>query len=180
MSNRTLSWTKDCLPGPVFQTTGRIVFDPDRGDMKRRTHEWVVLELDRGLTAYYRWFFRQHWYEIDRGGRRRPIYQPSWDAHISVVRGERAHWAPKKDQEEMWWFAHKRWHGQHVPVYYTNHIRQTGDVQHDPRENRPDNFWFVEAWSECVLGIRNMLMLPTSDSRTGRAYSNHITIGRTY
>src|SRR6185436_9940639 len=102
MSNRTLSWTKSSLPSPVFETTGRIVFDPDRGDMKRRVTNWVVIELDRGITAYYRWMFRKNWFEIDRGGRRRPIYQPAWDAHISVVRGETSRMLSVKDQRDAW------------------------------------------------------------------------------
>ncbi len=176
MSNRIIPWSKTNLPEPVFQTTGKIVFDPDRGGMKRRISNWVVIEIDRGLTAYYRWHFRQNWFAVDRGGRRRPIYQPSWDAHLSVVRGEVARWLSSEEQRAAWWATKARFDGLRVPVFYTNHIRQSGDTAPD----RPDQFWFIDAYSECVLGIRNMLRLPVGDSRTGRPFSSHITIGRTY
>lgn len=170
-------WSKSNLPLPVYETVGRVVFDPERGTMKSRVKNWVVIELDHDLTAYYRWFFRKHWYEIDPGGRRRPVYQPSWDSHLSVVRGEVSRRLHQDDQKRMWWDAHRRWHRQKVKVFYTNHIRQTGDTTGG---DRPDHFWFIDAWSECVAGIRLMLDLPLGDAHTGRPYTSHITIGRTY
>ena len=177
MSTNFIPWTKDRLPSPSFETTGRIVFDPDRGDMKRRISNWVVINLDQDVAALYRWFFRKHWYDIDRGGRRRPIYQPAWGAHVSVVRGEASRLLSVQEQRDAWFFAKDRFNGLKVTVSYTNHIRQTGDTTGG---DRPDHFWFVEAYSECVMGIRNMLRLPVADSRTGRGFSSHITIGRTY
>jgi hypothetical protein len=170
-------WTLNDLPGPVFQTMGRIVFDPVRPGMKRRTQNWVVIEIDREITAYYRWMFRKNWFEIDRGGRRRPIYQPSWDAHLSVVRGEVARWLRPDEVRAGWDVARDRFNGRRLPVFYSNLIRQTGDTT---AGDRPDHFWFIPAFSECVSEIRQMLALPISDRQTGRPYSSHITIGRTY
>ena len=149
-----------------FSTSGRIVYDPPRGDMKTRVQWWCVITLDREITAYYRWFLRQHWWEVENRGMRRPYYQPAWDAHVSVVRGE------KPKNPEAW----KRWNGKEVELFYSNNIRQTGDTT---GFDRPDHFWFVETKCPMVWKIREELGLPIADPK-GKPFTLHLTIARAY
>lgn len=173
----TLRLPEHGLRSPVFRTTGLIVFDPERGTMKNRIKNWVVINLDHGIADYYRWMFRKNWFRIDPCGRRRPIYQPSWGAHISVVRGERSHRLAHAEQDRRWSEAHRLYHGRRVSVSYSNWIRQTGD---STGGDRPDHFWFIDAHCEYVQAIRLDLNLPTRDTASGKPYTSHITIGRTY
>jgi hypothetical protein len=67
----------------MLKSVGRIVYNPYRGGMKNRTNGWCIIDIDKELTRYYR-----HWlkfqYHIN-------LQQPSWDAHISCIRGESLH-----------------------------------------------------------------------------------------
>lgn len=145
--------------------------------MKRRTQNWVVIDVDRGITAYYRWMLLQYWYLIDHGGVRRSVHNPSWDAHMSVVRGEVSRRLSLNESRERWAQAQRLYDGKKVEVLYSNLIRQTGDTTNG---DRSDQFWFVPSFSEVVVPIRNLLGLPNCEYPSGKPYTNHITIGRTY
>jgi hypothetical protein len=41
-----------------FRDTGLIVYDPNRGTMKTRITNWCVLQVDKEITRYYRWWAR--------------------------------------------------------------------------------------------------------------------------
>jgi hypothetical protein len=132
--------------------TGTIIYDPWRGEMKRRTKNWAVVDVDREITRYYRWWvMKEKWIEL---------YQPSWDAHISIVRGERL------PNPEFW----KKYHGRKIEFKYKHEVRRSGDTTGN---DRPDHYWFVEVDAPFLNEIRTELGLVTG-------WKFHLTIGRTY
>lgn len=134
---------------------GIIQYDPPRGRMKTRTKWWAVVgNVDREITRYYRWWVKtQYWIEL---------YQPSWDAHISIIRGEE----PADALKHLW----KKYDGQEVQFEYSHNVRQSGDTT---GYDRPDHYWFVEVRCELLNHIRDELNRPTG-------WNFHLTIGRTY
>lgn len=131
-----------------FTTNGKIIYDPPRPGMKKNTDRWVIASVDREITRYYRWWVKKHYF-ID-------LCQPSWDAHVSIVRGERI----RPECHELW----KRLHGKHIEIQYGAVPKQV--------ESKP-HFWYVSAHAPEIDQIRGELGL-----RTNFAY--HLTIGRTY
>jgi len=127
---------------------GYIKYDPYRGGMKKRTNWWAVVEVDREITRYFRWWVKKEFW-ID-------LKQPSWDAHISIIRGE----TPPKHLQHLW----KKYDGQRIEFRYKHHVRQSG---------RPDHYWFVEVDCPLLKQIRDEFGFPSN-------WKQHITIGRTY
>lgn len=140
--------TLNRTPRYSFTSKGRIVYDPPRPGMKRNTERWAIVSVDREITRYYRWWV-QKTYFIE-------LCQPSWDAHISIVRGERI--SPK--YQELW----RRLHGKEIEFQYGCVPKQV--------EGKP-HFWYVSAEAPEINQIRAELGL-----RSDFAY--HLTIGRTY
>lgn len=144
--------------------TGRIVYDPRRGSMKSRTAWWCVINVDREITRYYRWLIeREFW------GRTaiRPewLCQPSWDAHISVVRGER----PRAQYRDLW----GKYQGEVVEFEYAHYPRQTTLEDRERRHAKDGDFWFVTVVCPRIDEIRGELGLRTQ-------FRYHLTVGRTY
>lgn len=139
-------------------STGRIVYDPKRPGMKKRTQWWCVVDVDREITRYYRWW-------ISRQFHIKGLCSPSWDAHISVVRGEK----PEPELIGLW----KKYQGERVTFRYKHFPRQSGDKNKELGESRPDNFWFVEVDCPRLLDIRKELHRPTN-------WKLHLTVGRTW
>lgn len=133
--------------------TGIIKYDPFRGGMKKKTTWWAVLNVDKEITRYYRWWVKNR-YWID-------LCQPSWDAHISIIRGEE----PADHLKHLW----KKYDGQKVEFKYSHNVRQTGDTTND----RPDHYWFVDVECPFLMDIRTELERPTN-------WKLHLTIGRTW
>lgn len=131
-----------------FTTEGRIIYDPPRPGMKRNTDRWVIASVDREITRYYRWWVKKHYF-ID-------LCQPSWDAHVSVVRGEFV----RPEYNELW----KRLHNQKIKIEYGAVPKQVDTKPH---------FWYISAYAPEIDAIRGELGLRTN-------FSYHITIGRTY
>lgn len=133
---------------------GRIIYDPHRGEMKRRTNWWAVVNVDKEITRYYRWWvMREKWIDL---------CQPSWDAHISIIRGEK----PKPQLMHLW----KKYHGEQINFRYKHEVYQSGDFY---RPDRPKHYWMVDIECPDLLDIRKELELPTH-------WNLHMTIGRTY
>lgn len=133
-----------------FVSTGKIVYDPNRGDMKKRTKWWCVVDVDREITRYFRyWVKRELWIDL---------HKPAWDAHISVIRGEQ----PSPAHLHLW----KKYHGQKVPFEYSLHVKQ-------PLESDKDHFWYVSVNCPFLDNLRTELGLKTG-------WTHHLTIGRTY
>ena len=149
----TLSVYKEMKEIEMFKSTGKIIYDPKRADMKRRTDWWCVVDVDREITRYLRWWVKKELW-ID-------LCHPSWDAHISVIRGEK----PKPNLMHLW----KKYHGEKVEFTYDLNIRQSGDTTGD----RPGHFWFVNVECPKLVDIRKELKMPYN-------WRLHLTFGRTY
>lgn len=131
-----------------FTTTGKIVYDPPRPGMKRRTERWVIASVDREITRYYREMVRKRFF-LD-------LCEPSWNAHVSIVRGENI----RPEFQALW----KRMHGKTVQIQYDIDVKQVPSKPH---------FWYVSAYAPEIDEIRGELGLRTN-------FSYHLTIGRTY
>lgn len=139
-------------------STGRLIYDPHRPGLKKRTKWWCIITVDREITKYYRWW-------IQRELHIKELKQPSWNAHISINRGEE----PDDNLKYLW----KKYHGEMVEFKYKHYPICSGDRNFDSRENRPDNFWFVEVVCPRAIEIREELNRPTH-------WKLHITVGRTW
>lgn len=135
--------------------TAKIIYDPFRPGMKRKTDWWCIAIIDREITRYYRWWIQR---ELHVKG----LCQPSWDAHISVIRGEK----PEPELMHLW----KKYHNEVVTFRYKHHPRQSGDTT---GSNRPGFYWFVEVDCPKLIQIREELQRPTD-------WKLHITVGRTW
>lgn len=133
--------------------TGKVVYDPKRGDMRSNTKNWCVIELDREITRYYRWWLQREQHIV--------LQQPAWDAHISIIRGERLN----DEQMKIW----KRHQGRRVDFVYEH-----GDIQISKDKDAPGHFYWIRVDCPVADEIRTELGLVASWKY------HHITIGRTY
>lgn len=133
--------------------SGKVVYDPKRGDMRSNTTNWCVIELDREITRYYRWWLQKEKHIV--------LQQPAWDAHISIVRGERL----SPEQMKMW----KKQQGRLVDFVYEH-----GDIQVSKDKDSPGHFYWIRVECPAVDEVREELGLIASWKY------HHITIGRTY
>ena len=133
---------------------GYIKYDPPRPNMARGTKWWAIVKTDREITRYFRWWI-QKTYHIK-------LHQPSFDAHVSIIRGE----TPPKDKVDLW----KKYDGQKVKFKYSLNVRQSGDTT---GYDRPDHYWFVEVDCPFLKQIREEFGFPSN-------WKQHLTIGRTY
>ena len=138
----------------TFPGHGIIIYDPPRANMKRRIDGWCVIEIDREITRYYRWWVKRALHL--------ELFQPSWDAHCSCVRGEKI----RPGFERHW----KKYDRQKVSFRYGHNVRYSGDTT---GSDRPDYFWFVEIYCPMIDQLRGELGLQTF-------YKYHLTVGRTY
>ncbi len=137
--------------------SGIIVYDPYRGNMKKRTNGWCVVEIDKELTRYYRWWLQYQKHII--------LQPPSWDAHISVVRGERL-----SDNVKALWKKH---HGRKVQFVY-EHVANFGAARsgrNDPGDT--GDYYYTRVDCPVLNDIRVELGL-------GGEKRYHLTFGRTY
>ncbi len=140
----------------LLKGTAKIIYDPYRGEMKRKTRWWCVAPVDREITRYYRWW-------LTRELHLKRLFAPAWDAHVSIVRGEE----PQDSLKTLW----KRLHGRKVQITYSPVVRQAGDTTGQVDEK--GHFWFVDVWCDDFLEIREELGLRTH-------YKFHLTVGRIY
>ena len=143
-----------------YKSTGRLIYDPHRGDMKKKTDWWAILNVDREITRYYRWWIEHN--PVHFGMTHIDIKKPSWDAHVSVFRGEK----PNDEHMHLW----KKYHNQIFEFEYSGMVRQSGDTT---GFDRPDHYFFVEVRCPKLLAIREEMNRPTN-------WSLHLTVGRIY
>lgn len=136
----------------LIHGSGKIVYDPYRANMKRRTDHWCIVDVDKEITRYYRnWFLREKHIILE---------QPSWDAHISVIRGE----PQVKRHPELW----KKYHGERVDFTYVH-----GDYRSCPDEKNGGTYYWINIACPKLSHIRQEMGLPVG-------WHFHITFGRTY
>lgn len=151
-----------------FETSGVIRFDPDRGNMKKRTEWWCVIELDDSeLADYYRWFVDRNWCDADSSKIKRRYLKSPHMTHISLVRGE------KPTQNVHLWGKHLA--DVRVTFRYNNQIRQTSNAYY---ANEPDKFWFIDTEWEPYVGFRKTFGLPWEYKN--KPFRSHMTIARTF
>lgn len=141
----------------MYKSIGRIIYDPYRANMKNRTQWWCVVDVDKEITAYYRWWLAKEkhiW-----------LKEPSWNAHISVVRGE----VPRSEFQHLW----KKYHNQPVEFQYQHvgnfKIGRSGLLQAD----NDGTYYWVDIVCPMLDNIRSELGLR-------RGWKMHLTFGRTY
>lgn len=118
-----------------LKSTAKIVYDPPRPGMKRKTKWWCVANVDREITRYYRWWIMRT-YHI------KGLIPPSWDGHISVIRGEEPH----DEYKHLW----KKYDGQIVEFEY----------EHYPKKAKKDEFWIIEVRCPFLSNIRKEMNKP--------------------
>lgn len=134
--------------------TGIIKYDPHRGEMKKRTTWWAVMECDDGISDYYRYQIMKE-YGIN-------LHQPSWGAHVSIIRGER----PRDDLMHLW----KKYDKQKVEFKYAHFPRFNGDTK-IVTSHKNGAFWFLDVDAPFLTDIRKELELPHD-------WKLHLTVGR--
>ncbi|WPK18222.1 hypothetical protein [Salmonella phage SD-2_S15] len=134
----------------MIEMEGTLVYDPDRGTMKKKKDFWLVLQLPLQLVRYYQYFIRTDLH-ID-------VKDPQWGAHVSIVRGE-------VSQHQEYW---KKYDGMKVKIKFNPCIEIVKD------KKNPGSFFIIEFEDDFITHIRNELGLPT------KYFKYHITVGRTY
>lgn len=129
---------------------GQIIYEPFRGEMKTSPW-WCIVDCDREITRYYRWWLQRE--------KHIHLQQPSWDAHISIVRGEST-----VKQSAAW----KKYHKQKVLFEYEH-----GAIRSAPDKDQPGTFYWIDVECPMLSEIRRELGLPVG-------FRFHLTIGRTY
>lgn len=141
-------------------TTGTIVYDPFRGNMKRRTNGWCVVEIDKEITRYFRWWMK---YE-----KHIHLDLPSWNAHVSIVRGDGGDRVSQQFQH-LW----KKYHNEQVSFVY-QHVGEFHAVRSKLSTSQDDGYYYtVEVECPTFDTIRKELGLKTG-------WNYHLTFGRTY
>jgi len=133
----------------MFESYGKIIYDPARPGLKKKNKWWSIITVDREITRYFRWHVLWNW------GIK--LHQPSWDAHISIIRGEK----PRTQEKMKLW---KKYQGQKITFKYSNLVM---NVPEKPQ------FWFVEVDCPMVRQIRDEFGVASN-------WRSHLTIGRTW
>lgn len=170
-----MAFLKDVDTTHWFTSKGKVVYDPDRGDMKAKTKWWVIVELDKGITDYYRWWAnryinplrytaedRQHWQWKNLKDKSQDLLLPAWGPHMSIVRGEK----PWPNKMHLW----KKYDGAVVEFKYSCNVRYSGDTQDMGEKNGV--YWFVDSVCDVGKQIRDELGFKSD-------WTFHITVGRT-
>lgn len=134
------------------QGSGIIKYDPHRGDMKGRINWWCVVDVDREITRYYRWWLQKEKHII--------LQQPSWDAHITIIRGEIA----CAKHPALW----KKYQNHKVDFLYEH-----GNIRCEKDKKIGGHYYWIDVECPLLSKIRAELGLPVG-------WKFHITIGRTY
>lgn len=129
---------------------GTLVYDPDRGAMKKKKDFWLVLQLPMQLVKYYQYFIRTDLH-ID-------IKDPQWGAHVSIVRGE-------DPPNKQYW---KKYDGQKVRIKFNPDVMEVKD------KKQSGSFFIIEFDDDFIAHIREELGLQS------KYFRYHITVGRTY
>ena len=136
----------------MLSATGTIRYDPRRSG-KVDGNWWCIIDTNNGIADYYRWHVMK--------GTGIILSQPSWGAHVSVVRGEK----PRPKFRNAW----KKYDGKLIKFDYDPKVRYTGDTKETVNPN--GTYWFLDVYCDDLMTIRRELGLKTF-------YKFHLTIGR--
>lgn len=145
----------------MFKITGTLQYDPPRDGLKnqpgrkQRTDWWAVVHIPRDITRYYRWLTAKNIPGLK-------LYAPAWDAHVSVIRGER----PSQNKINLW----KKYEGERIDMWYDTDIQCSDIKGHGVTSGK---FWFVEVVSPRLAEIRQEFGFPTN-------WKFHLTFARTW
>lgn len=131
-----------------FKGHGKVVYDPFRAQMKAKTNWWAVIEVNKEITRYYRWWLERRYHlRLDA---------PAWDAHISLFRGEK----PRPELMDLW----KKHQGRQIQFQYGPELykSESADGRH---------FWLLDVVCPEYIEMRKEMKRPTD-------FPPHITIGR--
>lgn len=144
-----------------YSSVGQIIYNPPRPGVTYRGSEgWCILTVDKEITRYYRWWlkFQNHIH----------LHPPSWDAHISIVRGEKL----KPTFEPIW-----KKHTLRKVEFLIPHgdIRVGRSQRTDARADRAvkGDYYYIDVICPELFEIRKELGLHVNFK------SFHVTIGRT-
>ena len=145
-------------------TTGRVIYDPDRGTMKRNTKWWCILQMDENVSSYLRWHLEKNWWNVE-AGQKSEYHRPPHGAHISVIRGER----PRNHINQWGRF----WSNHRFPVEYDMKIDKV-------RGSKTEQGWHYTVPIMCpeLLDLREYFGLPIHNHRG--IFRFHMTVARTY
>lgn len=120
-----------------------------------RSGWWCVVNVSPEITRYYRWLTCK-----TIPGLR--LYAPSWDAHVTVIRGER----PPASKMHLW----KAYQGKRVEMWMNCEVQFNRSKATDEKSG---TFYFIEVESNDLTNIRAEFGFPTN-------WKHHLTIGRTW
>ena len=145
----------------MFRSIGKVVYDPPRGTMKNRTQWWCILNIDREITRYYRWWVTKQYNPF--GITDWKVHAPAWDAHVSIIRGER----PPQDKMHLW----KKYQGQRFDFEYY----PVGNFYAVPprKGEAPGLFFLIDVECPELVEIRKEFGFKYD-------WKLHLTFGRTY
>ena len=153
---KTLRPKLQARPQGWHRSVGRIVYDPKRNN-KNNTKWWMVMEVDREITRYFRWMVDRHIMNIT-DAENYGVLQPSGDAHVSVLRGfNDLRNVPAVERDAMW----GKYQGLEVEFFY-NPVVYLARAE----------FWCVDIIAPWLLTVRQEEWDLPSD------YGLHLTIGR--
>lgn len=134
-----------------IELQGYLEYDPDRGDMARRTEYWCVLQLPNDLVRYYQYFLKTE--------KHLQMCMPAWGAHVSIIRGEK----PDAEHLPLW----NKYNKQRFTIRFKPEIVELKD------KKQPGSFFVINFECPELMDLRAELGLPVHKDF-------HITIGRTY
>lgn len=147
----------------MWSTFGYLNYNPKRDGLRKRPHNWVILEVNREVTRYFRWFVQKNVTKF--GLTKINLCQPSWDAHVSIIRGDND---LNKGNSLL---IKNNWGKNNGKKIFIDIFPETLKMVKD-RDN-PGYFFTVDVVSDELIDIRRMFAL-------NDRYKLHLTVGRTW
>lgn len=132
----------------IIKQYGTIIYDPYRGENMKPKNQWCILQLPKDFARYYQYFLRKE--------KHLELFDPTFNAHVSIVRGE----VPKNMN------AWKKYNNKRFFIEYEPEIVSFKDTK------KPGSYYCITFKSKALSELRRELGLIPHEVF-------HITIGRT-